>query len=165
VRIGVLSDTHMSGPSRGFLAELRQSFAGVHRVLHCGDCVRLSVLDMLQEEGWEVTGVAGNMDDAAVRESLPVARTIRFENTTIGLVHGWGSHQGLEGRVAGAFDGVDGVIYGHSHRPHWGRVGGMWLFNPGAACGWGSPKGPTVGILEIGEQVKGTIISLKVGAV
>jgi uncharacterized protein len=160
LRIGVISDTHMRAPSRAFLDALRAAFAGVTRVLHCGDWVDGSVLDAMAGSGWEVLGVAGNMDPLDVQRRLPRARTIVVEDTRIGLIHGWGSPQGIEARVSGAFQDVDIVVFGHTHRPYWGCMGGVWLFNPGSACGWGSPMGPTVGILEVGERMEGRIVPL-----
>jgi len=162
LRIGVISDTHMRAPSEEFFLALRVLFGGVEKVLHCGDYVALSVLERLQAEGWDVIGVAGNMDPHEIQTGLPSTRTLRLGGRTIGMIHGWGPPQGLEKRVAGAFQGVDGVVFGHSHRPHWGRLGGLWLFNPGTACGWGSPSGATVGILELGEAVSGHVLPLKV---
>ena len=163
MRIGVISDTHMNGPSRSFLEALRAVFDGVEMVLHCGDWVCPAVWDMLEGEGWELVGVAGNMDAMEIHRSLPASRRVHVGDKVIGLVHGWGSPQGIEKRVAGAFEDVQGVVFGHSHRPHWGLLGGVWLFNPGPACGWGSPMGPTVGVLEIGDQDRGDILPLKLG--
>jgi uncharacterized protein len=162
LRIGVVSDTHMRVPPRAFLDALRDAFQGVERVLHCGDCVDASVLDTMEGEGWEVLGVAGNMDPLDIQRRLPRTRTIVLDGTRIGLIHGWGASQGIETRVSEAFQDVDVVVFGHTHRPFWGRMGPVWLFNPGSACGWGSPMGPTVGILDVGEHVEGHILPLKV---
>jgi putative phosphoesterase len=161
LRIGVLSDTHMREPSRGFLEGLKRVFESVEQVLHCGDYVDGSVLEMLHGEDWEVIGVAGNMDGSEVQRMLPPRRRIRVGNTRIGVIHGWGPPQGLERRVAQAFEDVDGVVFGHSHQPYWGYVEQVWVFNPGAACGWGSPMGCTVGILELGGRVHGRIIPIE----
>ena len=130
-------------------------------MLHCGDSVHPAVLETLQTQGWEVVAVAGNMDPADLHRTLPATRRIVLGGKRIGLMHGWGSPEGIERRVAEALQDVDGVVFGHTHRPYWGRFAGLWLFNPGAACGWGSPAGATVGILEISEQVEGQILPLR----
>ncbi len=161
MKVGVLSDTHMRTPPPGFSAALREAFQDVGTVLHCGDCVHGSVLDMLSAQGWEVLAVAGNMDPAELHRALPRTRVAQIGGRRIGMVHGWGAPDGIEKRVLAAFDDVDGVVYGHSHRPQWRRIEGTWLFNPGAACGWGSPLGPTVGVLEIGADVEGRIVSVR----
>jgi hypothetical protein len=153
----------MNGPSRSFREAIREVFDGVEMVLHCGDYVSPAVLHMLEEECWELVGVAGNMDSMEIHRNLPATRRVHVRDKVIGLVHGWGSPQGIEKRVAGAFENVQGVVFGHSHRPYWGSVGDVWLFNPGPACGWGSPLGPSVGILEIGDQDRGHVLALKSG--
>lgn len=162
MRFGVLSDTHLTSYSRGFVKSLRKAFRGVERIIHCGDFVDLVVLDMLLGEGWDVLGVAGNMDNGDILNRLPKSKKVRCGEKTIGVIHGWGSPSGIEQRVINAFADVDVVVFGHTHRPHWARWGQVWLFNPGAACGWGSSTGPTVGLLDIGEEVQGLIIPLSV---
>ncbi len=161
MRIGVLSDTHMQNASEGFLRALRILFRDVDRILHCGDWVAAPVVDALQGEGWDVMGVSGNMDPPEVQRLLPSSRQILVNGKKIGLVHGWGSPHGIEARLKEAFPSLDVLIFGHTHRAHWGRFGEMWLFNPGSAGSWGSTGGGTVGILEVGEEVKGQILSLK----
>jgi hypothetical protein len=161
LRIGVVSDTHMRTAPRAFVDALREAFQGVERVLHCGDCVEAAVLDQMEEAGWDVIGVAGNMDPVDVQRRLPRTRTMVLGGTRIGLIHGWGSPHGIEARVAEAFRDLDVVVFGHTHRPFWGRRGSVWLFNPGSACGWGSTAGPTVGILDVGERLEAQILQLK----
>ena len=159
--VGVLSDTHMLELESGLSKLLVRVFRDVGTVLHCGDYVDYAVVEMLKGEGWEVIGVAGNMDGETIRRMLPETRKVTIENHTIGLVHGWGSRNGIEKRVAQCFDDVEGVVFGHSHRSYWGRMGDIWLFNPGSARDWNSPFGrATVGILEIGDYVQGRIVRL-----
>jgi uncharacterized protein len=43
----------------------------------------------------------------------------------------------------------DIIIYGHSHVPFWGEVGGVMMFNPGSASHNMFSDDCTVGILEI----------------
>jgi len=161
MKIGVLSDTHKHGVKRRFIETLRDAFSGVEKVLHCGDYVDPAVFEALCGESWEFIGVPGNMDDRSIQRNLPTSRQIRLGDINVGLIHGWGPPQGLEHRVAREFDGVDGVIFGHSHIPYWGHVGALWLFNPGAACGWDANNGGTVGILHVDHEVTGDVIPLK----
>jgi putative phosphoesterase len=161
LRIGVISDTHLRGVPQGFLQGLKKAFHGVELVLHCGDWVSRGVLDAMVGQGWEVVGVAGNMDPSEIHCVVPVKRELELEGIKIGLVHGWGAPGGIEARVSSAFQRVELVVFGHTHRPFWGRWGELWLFNPGAASGWGNPQGPTVGILEVGETLRASIVPLK----
>jgi len=160
MRIGVLSDSHLSRMPEDFLEALKIAFQGVDLVFHCGDWVSKAVLEAMTAQGWEVMGVAGNMDPPEIRCAVPVKRELVLEGRRVGLVHGWGAPGGIEKRVMGVFEGVDMVVFGHTHKPFWAKVGGVWLFNPGSAAGWGNPKGPTVGILDLGEEIKASVVCL-----
>lgn len=161
MRIGVLSDSHLQRMDEEFMESLRVAFQGVDLVFHCGDWVSKAVLDAMNAQGWEVVGVAGNMDPPEIRCAVPEKREMEIGGRRIGLVHGWGAPAGIEKRVMELFQGVDMVIFGHTHKPFWAKVGGVWLFNPGSAAGWGNPQGPTVGILDVGEEIKANIVSLR----
>lgn len=155
--IGVLSDTHLRGPAPELAARLARAFAGVDLILHAGDITNLTVLDML--EAPEVIAVAGNMDEPAVGQSLPVKRVVEVEDKRIGLIHGWGSPFGLSGRVAAAFSDVDCVVFGHSHRPMNAVTGGVLLFNPGSVAR-GLMGSGTVGLLTVDQGISGTIVNI-----
>jgi hypothetical protein len=161
MKVGVLSDTHLREPSDQFIKAVERVFGEVKHILHCGDYVDPSIIEALQARGWEVIGVAGNMDSHSIHRMLPSKRKVTLGGRTIGIIHGWGPPQGLEEKVVQSFDDVDVVVFGHTHRPFWGRVRGVWVLNPGAACGWGSPKGPSAGILDLDDGVEGRIISLE----
>lgn len=161
MRIGVLSDTHLKTAPHGFIRALRVALGEVELVLHCGDWVSPAVMEAMEAEGWDVIGVAGNMDSPELHRRLPVKRELEVGGIKVGLLHGWGSPEGIETKVSRAFGDVEVVVFGHTHRPYWGRFGNLWLMNPGAACGWGNPQGPTVGILEAGDMVRGSILKLE----
>ncbi len=160
MRIGVISDTHLRRVPEDFLEGLRIAFQGVDVLLHCGDWVSKAVLEALAAQGWEVLGVAGNMDPPELHSVVPAKRELNLEGRRLGLVHGWGAPGGIEKRVMSSFQGVDVVVFGHTHRPFWARLGEVWLFNPGSAAGMGNPKGPTVGILDMGEEIRASIVPL-----
>lgn len=160
MRIGVISDTHLRRVPEGFLEGLRIAFQGVDVLLHCGDWVSKAVLEALAAQGWEVLGVAGNMDPPELHSVVPAKRELNLEGRRLGLVHGWGAPGGIEKRVMNSFQGVDVVVFGHTHTPFWARLGEVWLFNPGSAAGMGNPKGPTVGILDMGEEIRANIVPL-----
>ena len=157
MRIGVVSDTHMSRMEPAYEAALAERFAGVDMILHAGDLTGLAVLDGLVAP--QVHAVCGNMDDYLVATSLPPKRTITVEGYRIGLIHGWGAPNGLEKRVLAEFEDVDCVVYGHSHRPYNHQHKGVLLFNPGTAQP-GYRGGATLGILSVDNGLKGEIISL-----
>jgi len=159
MKIGVISDTHISSSHEGVPKALLNELRGVDLILHAGDLVVLQVLEALREVA-PVEAVAGNMDDPQVKETLPRKRILSVENVRIGLTHGWGSPVGLPERVLGEFaDDLSVVVFGHSHRSYQKRVGEILLFNPGSARrGFLSPV-RSYGILTIqGDHVEGNIL-------
>ncbi|HMK34810.1 MAG TPA: metallophosphoesterase family protein, partial [Desulfomonilaceae bacterium] len=103
------------------------------------------------------------MDDYDVASAIPQVRIIEAAGRRIGLIHGWGAKVGLAERIISGFRGdlPDVIVYGHSHVPFWGTVGGVSMFNPGSAHQGRYTGAGTVGILEIIDgNVKGEILSL-----
>ncbi len=149
MRIGVLSDTHVSSfaeiPER-ILATL----AEVDLIVHTGDFVAKGVLDGLKRLG-EVKAVRGNMDSEELKRILPEKELLEVEGQRIGVIHGWGAPFGIEDRVGGMFEDVDIIIFGHSHEAKNEVKNGVLFFNPGRAR-------DSFGVLTIGEEVKGEII-------
>ncbi len=157
MRIGVISDTHMTGYDPALAQRAAEVFAGVEMILHAGDLTSLEVLDALQAP--EVIAVAGNMDTHVVKANLPGRRVISAGGFKIGLIHGWGSPMGLPGRVLNEFPGVDAIVFGHSHRPTNLTKQGILLFNPGSYVKGFLGSG-SVGILELGQEITGRVIKL-----
>jgi len=158
MKIGVLSDTHLTRVTPDLKKLLQTHLEDVDLILHAGDMVSLAVYEFLQ--GKPVEAVQGNMDDWNLKALLPDKKTITLEGVTIGLIHGWGPAGGLEGRIIPAFSHVDCLVYGHSHTPanHWSD--GVLFFNPGSASGIGFSRKPTIGILHIDGGLKGEIIEI-----
>jgi uncharacterized protein len=100
-------------------------------ILHAGDFVAESVLDELRGLG-PVRAVFGNMDEAALRETLPRDLVVEAGGARIGMVHIAGPRAGREERLAARFPGCDAVVYGHSHVPQVDRHGDVWILNPGS---------------------------------
>jgi uncharacterized protein len=147
--VGVISDTHMrhAGPELDYL--LDELLGDAEMLLHAGDIVSHKVLERLQER--QVFAVCGNMDDYEIMDILPQTRIVPAAGLRIGLIHGWGSKEGLAERILTRFrrDTPDVIVYGHSHVPFWGSVQGVAMFNPGSASQNRHTGTGTVGILEI----------------
>ncbi len=156
-RIGVISDTHLRQASPELAQRVKQAWGPVDMILHAGDITNLAVLDSLAPP--EVIAVAGNMDSTPVKASLPDSRVVEVGGLRIGLAHGWGSPLGLGRRVAAAFQGVQAVVYGHSHRAANKVVDGVLLFNPGSAGG-SRMAAPSVGLLVVDQGIEGHILKL-----
>lgn len=162
MKIGVMSDTHLHHPNEVLEFILTTLFADTDMILHAGDITGHRVLDRLGES--EVLAVCGNMDDYEIADSVPHKRIIEIEGRRIGLMHGWGSRHGLEERIIERFseDKPDIIVYGHSHEPFWGTVGGVAMFNPGSAGQNRGSSGATVGVLDLqSESVMASFIDLR----
>lgn len=162
MKIGVLSDTHLRTPDSTLEYILEQLFGDTEMILHAGDIVSRRVLDRLEESG--VLAVCGNMDDYEVAAAIPQVRTIQAAGLRIGLIHGWGSKDGLAERIVARFstDLPDVIVFGHSHVPFWGKVGGIHMFNPGSAHQGRYAGQGTVGVLEIADgTIEGRIVPLE----
>jgi uncharacterized protein len=159
--IGVLSDTHLVSPDTHLDYILEDLLGTVDMLLHAGDLVSHSVLSRLEQRGG--LAVCGNMDDHEVAQVIPQKRIVVAGGKRIGLIHGWGSKQGLRARVLSLFesDKPDIIVYGHSHVPFWGEIDGVMMFNPGAATRNPYTGNGTVGRLEILEgSVEATFLRL-----
>ena len=107
-----------------------------------------------------VEAVRGNMDHHPALLNLPVKRVISAGNRSIGLTHGSGAPHGLAARVLRMFDGVDCVVFGHSHRTFNETVNGVLLFNPGTPTDRRFSSAHTYGIIEIADTITGRIIEI-----
>ena len=161
MKIGVISDTHVSEPTEELKSISLDIFADVSMILHAGDLTRLSVLDAFPDK--KVIAVAGNMDRYEVTSKLPEKEIIEAGGYRIGLIHGWGAVRGLEQRIIDSFDDVHVIVYGHSHKAANHINNGILMFNPGAYSGtnpfWNKRS---VGMLTISDTVgvSGTIINI-----
>ena len=158
IKIGVLSDTHLNQVTRDFQEIYEQYLSDKDIVLHAGDYVSEEVVNYLDRGVFH--GVCGNMDPIDVKEKLPIKKVIDLGPYKLGLIHGWGSSDGLEARIANEFEGVDIIVYGHSHRVANHTRDGVIFFNPGTAIGYHSQGTHSIGILEIDDNIKGKIINI-----
>ncbi len=158
MRVGVLSDTHLSRVSRDLRDIVNRKLAGVEMILHAGDYVSPDLVGFFKEMKFH--GVHGNMDSLEVRLGLPEKEVIQLGSWRVGLIPGWGPSAGIEDRIRLQFRDVDVIVYGHSHQSANHTSNGILWFNPGTASGY-TPFGPhSVGVLEFGDEVHGEIIEV-----
>jgi putative phosphoesterase len=93
--------------------------------------VAASVLEDLSAHA-PVQAVHGNMDEPALRTTLPEQRVVEVEDVRIGMVHIPGPSDGREQRLSARFPGCHAVVYGHTHVPQMTRHGDVWILNPGS---------------------------------
>jgi uncharacterized protein len=105
---------------------------GAELVLHAGDFVSVEFLEELRGLGPPVVGVCGNMDEPALKASLPKERVVEAGEVRIGMVHDAGPRDGREARLAARFEDCDAVVYGHTHAPQVEQFQHLWVLNPGS---------------------------------
>lgn len=161
IRIGVLSDTHLpdSADAHSFLHQLiDEVLAPVDIILHAGDLVSPELLDAFAD--YPFHAVRGNMDPPTA--GVPIKKVIDVDGFIIGLIHGWGPVEGIEERIEEEFssESLDCLVYGHSHEPACHRRDGVLFFNPGSATDRRNMPYHSVGLLEVGTDIRGTIIRI-----
>ena len=105
---------------------------GADVILHGGDFVSAAFLEELRAFGPPVEGVQGNMDEAALKGSLPRERVVEVDGSRIGMVHNAGPRVRREARLAARFPDCGAVVYGHTHLPQVERFQHLWILNPGS---------------------------------
>lgn len=159
MKIGVISDTHLTGYDGKFKRVLDDHFRAADLILHAGDLTSISVLRLFGNK--DVRAVYGNTDTFPVRNHLCDKLVLDVNGFKLGLIHGWGIPAPIEENIAGQFDRVDCIVFGHTHRPVNKVRDDVLYFNPGSAtCNRFSPYG-TVGMLDIGRTITGEIIELR----
>ena len=131
-RLLLVSDTHVPARARRLPVELLRAADAADLVIHAGDWVDASVLDLLEQHA-RVLGVYGNNDGADLRTRLPeVARQV-IDGIRFAVIHETGSKEGREARMDAAFPDADVLVFGHSHIP-WDSTTphGLRLLNPGS---------------------------------
>lgn len=159
MRIGVLADTHMPKAARELPRIMLKDFKGVDLILHAGDLAELEVLDILNKIA-PTEAVYGNMDSWNVQKRLPKKKVIEALQFKIGLIHGWGHPKRIPDVISKEFEGVDVIVFGHSHEPMNEKIRGVLYFNPGSPTDKIFASCNSYGILEVGETIKGKIIRL-----
>jgi uncharacterized protein len=175
MKIGVISDTHLSPDidsryllERNFIENheylceiLEPHFSDVDAIIHAGDITNLSVIESLKRFG-EVYAIAGNMDSAGIHHKLGEKKIIELGGFSIGLIHGWGSENGLTIKVRQKFnsDKVDCIIFGHSHKPYNTVEDNILMFNPGSPTDKRFAEYRAIGILYLEDKIRGKHIRL-----
>ena len=129
MRVGVLSDSHVSSLSPDILENLRR--LNLDLIIHCGDYTGINVVHQLQALG-NFCGVAGNMDPLEIRTMLKEKELIELEGKRIGIFHGHGIFffdKGLKSQFKG--EKIDIYVHGHTHRLRNEKKRGIYYLNPG----------------------------------
>ncbi len=129
MKIGVLSDTHVSSLSSKVIERLKN--LNLDLTIHCGDYTDLKVVHQLQALG-NFCGVAGNMDSPEIKNILREKEVIEVEGKRIGIVHRYGGFF-ADRKLESTFQGkkIDIFIHGHTHQLRNEKKGDVYYLNPG----------------------------------
>jgi uncharacterized protein len=132
VLIAVIADTHLPRGSRALPPECVRRLAAADLILHAGDHSSVASLEALRALGPPVETVYGNVDEPALRATLPQEMVVDAGEVRIGLVHIAGPRVGREERLVQRFPTCAAVVYGHTHLPQVELHSGVWILNPGS---------------------------------
>lgn len=161
--LGILSDTHISNSNvQKIPQKILEDFKRVDMIIHAGDLIDLSVLEQLRSSCDNIKAVSGNMDPEEVRKKLPQKEIIKINNHKIGVMHGWGPPNNLVELLTREFkdDGVDIIIFGHSHHPLNEKRGNILFFNPGSTMDKIFAPYNSYGIMEINDKIEAKVIKI-----
>ena len=149
MRLGIVSDTHLPRGSRALPHDCLERLAAADAILHAGDLIELSVLELLQAIGPPVHAIRGNVDSAQLQARLPLTRMVEADGARIAMIHDAGPADGRLARMRRRFPQADAVIFGHSHIPLHEEAGGFQIFNPGSPTERRSAPTHTMGIATV----------------
>lgn len=158
MKIVVMSDTHLYEVTDAFEAICSKYCRDADLVIHLGDWASSCVADFMEQ--YRLEAVAGNMDDALIKNQFPDKKVIRVGKFRLGIIHGWDGGGDIRNKLRREFSNVDAILYGHTHRTLELEEDGMFWFNPGSVfLGRGNPP-KSLGILRVDESIRSEIISL-----
>ena len=161
MRIGVLSDTHITRGNKKLPQKVIEILSSVDAIIHAGDYQDISVVETLTELK-DFYGVCGNMDSGRIRAVLPEKRVVELNGFKIGITHGWGAPNGIESRVKTFFpkDNLNAIVFGHSHTPCNKVIDNILFFNPGSPTDKIFAPYNSYGIIEINDTIEARIIKI-----
>ena len=155
--VGVISDTHgFYDPRVPFLLK------GVEHILHAGDIGKGRIVEQLSGIA-PVTAVRGNNDRQRPESEYPEIETLNLGGCCIYMTHivKVPKDGDVAGLAAYSDQGVDVVVFGHSHMALHESRGALTFFNPGAAGKRRFKVVPSIGLLKLeAGRVEGHILVL-----
>ena len=149
MRVAIISDTHMPRGARAIPAACLERCRAADAILHAGDLVDVSVLELLRSLGPPLHAISGNVDGEAVRRLVPARLELDLGGARIGMVHIPGPTAGRCERLRVKFPRCDAVIFGHTHMPEHVELDGFQIFNPGSPTERRRAPARTMGLATI----------------
>jgi hypothetical protein len=160
MRIGVIADTHVQRISE-LPSSLINELTRMDMVLHLGDFHSEDLVNDLKEIS-DFRGVAGNHDMHI--PGLPEKDLVEVNGKRIGIIHGHGCvfPFGFKWGLMTQFEGkMDAILYGHTHSVRNTVEEGVLFFNPGSVCGRFPAMHRSYGVLTVGEELRGEVITIE----
>jgi hypothetical protein len=66
----------------------------------------------------------------------------------------------MEKKLLNKLGRLDCIVFGHTHYPVNQKIDGVYFFNPGSAVDKRFAPFRSIGILEVGNEITGTIITI-----
>ncbi len=152
MKLLIISDTHTDSIDK-LPVIITDEAAKCDGIIHAGDIVSYKLIHDLMHINPNVYAVRGNMDPNLGDDRLPLTRKIELDGVRIGISHGSGNPYGIENRLLYTFQDVDLIIYGHTHKPFWGMIGGVHFLNPGSPTNKRTEPHHTYAILTIEKGI------------
>jgi len=153
IRIGILSDTHLSQCTPKLKQEITACFKEVSIIFHAGDLTNSSILEAFGDK--KVYAVHGNMCDTSSSKLLPRKIEIELGGYRFGIIHRTGRSYDFETELLDEFPEADCIVYGHTHQAVCHKIGGKLLINPGSFIATSRHGAPgTYAILELDSSLR-----------
>ncbi|OZV12101.1 YfcE family phosphodiesterase [Tissierella sp. P1] len=153
MKIGIISDTHITKNIPSFIDFLDTYFKEVDIIVHSGDYISIEVIEALQKYK-NFIGVWGNVDEPEVKNLIKEKEVVTIEGYRIGIFHGHGTISNTLDRAYEKFreDDVDIIIFGHSHQPLVKTKKGILMLNPGSLTNKRQERWYSYIILELNTE-------------
>ena len=133
-RFGLTADTHdnkVDWPA--ILARLKAAWGEVDGVLHCGDATSAGALESLAAVAPVYATRSPNDPPAAPPTLSDGPRLLNLDGVQVGLTFNLPEEAKSPAGAAALFGGpVAACVYGGTHEPHIGEIGGVLFVNPGS---------------------------------
>jgi len=131
-RILVVGDTH-AYQWEDVHPGIRAAVAEADIAVHCGDIVRFEVVDGFKATAKRAIVVHGNSDPVELRQGLPYRERFEVDGVRIGVTHpSWAGPEFPSEVLREDFpEGVDVILYGHTHYPIHETIDGVLYLNGG----------------------------------
>ncbi len=158
MKIFVVSDTH--GRIKNFI-DTAKYLEKPDLIIHLGDYVE-DALKIEKEMGIDTIVVKGNCD--IYSPGFDEEKIIILNDKIILITHGHKYNVKMDTLrllYKGKEEGVDLILFGHTHYPQIEKQDGIMLMNPGSVSLPRLFNNKTFGIIELGEKISGKIAKVK----